>query len=195
VRKLFFTKLLIIALAFSGGRAVAQTTCDSDGDGHLSVACGGDDCDDTDSVRYPGNLERCAGRLIGGRRAAKHDEDCNPCTVQGSRPDGDSDWDLVPAASCVNTWGASTPSSGPSGCDLNLVRLDPEQRRTLGADCDDKLRAIVPGSQSCMEDPKLIRVCLASGVAGSGKNASDWDIQKCVGHCEPQPNGTGVCMD
>ena len=32
---------------------------DMDGDGHNSVACGGDDCDDTDPDRFPGNVETC----------------------------------------------------------------------------------------------------------------------------------------
>lgn len=45
---------------------------DSDGDGHLSVACGGDDCDDTNSNRYPGNIELFD--------AADQDEDCDPNT-------------------------------------------------------------------------------------------------------------------
>jgi hypothetical protein len=42
---------------------------DRDGDGHLSASCGGDDCDDNDSNRYPGNVEVLD--------AADHDEDCD----------------------------------------------------------------------------------------------------------------------
>lgn len=45
---------------------------DRDGDGHADHACGGDDCDDNDSARYPGNLEVCD--------FAGHDEDCNETT-------------------------------------------------------------------------------------------------------------------
>jgi hypothetical protein len=42
---------------------------DNDGDGHLAMSCGGDDCDDNDSNRYPGNVEI--------NDAADHDEDCD----------------------------------------------------------------------------------------------------------------------
>lgn len=42
---------------------------DNDGDGHQSVRCGGDDCDDSDANRYPGNVEVWD--------AANHDEDCD----------------------------------------------------------------------------------------------------------------------
>ncbi|MBK7777969.1 MAG: hypothetical protein IPI43_28295 [Sandaracinaceae bacterium] len=37
----------------------ACTDGDMDGDGHDAVACGGDDCDDTDADRFPGNPETC----------------------------------------------------------------------------------------------------------------------------------------
>ncbi len=45
---------------------------DADGDGHGAIACGGDDCDDADANRFPGNLEVCD--------SLAHDEDCNPET-------------------------------------------------------------------------------------------------------------------
>ncbi|MBP7682315.1 MAG: hypothetical protein KBB95_10495, partial [Deltaproteobacteria bacterium] len=32
---------------------------DLDGDGARSIACGGNDCDDDDETRFPGNLEVC----------------------------------------------------------------------------------------------------------------------------------------
>lgn len=40
---------------------------DEDGDGAVSMACGGDDCDDSDAENYPGNAELCDGE----------DNDCN----------------------------------------------------------------------------------------------------------------------
>jgi len=42
---------------------------DNDGDGHLAASCGGDDCDDNDANRYPGNVEIADSN--------DHDEDCN----------------------------------------------------------------------------------------------------------------------
>src|SRR5262249_41037231 len=42
-----------------------ETQCnvaaDADGDGHNAVSCGGDDCDDADANRFPGNAEVCDG--------------------------------------------------------------------------------------------------------------------------------------
>ena len=45
---------------------------DADGDGHSSAATGGDDCDDLDVRRFPGNAETWDD--------ADHDEDCNAYT-------------------------------------------------------------------------------------------------------------------
>src|SRR6185295_1208209 len=44
---------------------------DADGDGHASTGCGGDDCDDANAHRYPGNPESCNDV----------DEDCDPATI------------------------------------------------------------------------------------------------------------------
>ncbi|UJR81726.1 MopE-related protein [Sandaracinus amylolyticus] len=54
---------------------------DADGDGRIAVDCGGDDCDDTDRNRFPGNTEVCD--------AAGHDEDCNAATFGFVDDDGD----------------------------------------------------------------------------------------------------------
>ncbi len=45
---------------------------DADADGHGALECGGDDCDDADANRFPGNVEVCD--------STAHDEDCNPDT-------------------------------------------------------------------------------------------------------------------
>lgn len=87
--------------------------CDSDNDGHDSVECGGDDCDDTDSDRYPGNEERCldaSGRAIAS--VADHDEDCDPTTL-GSDEDDDGFY----GAGCSND--------------------DEDGNAVFGVDCDD----------------------------------------------------------
>jgi alpha-tubulin suppressor-like RCC1 family protein len=54
---------------------------DMDGDGRLTLACGGDDCDDADPAVHPGATEICD---------ASRDEDCNPESL-GSDADGDAE--------------------------------------------------------------------------------------------------------
>lgn len=68
------------------------TQVDVDGDGAASVNTGGDDCDDQDAARFPGNVEVCDAQ---GR-----DEDCDVATV-GLR---DADGDGHNSAQCFN-WG------------------------------------------------------------------------------------------
>ncbi|MBX3251039.1 MAG: putative metal-binding motif-containing protein, partial [Myxococcales bacterium] len=53
---------------------------DADGDGYADAACGGTDCDDTDSAVNPGAVEICD--------AEGRDEDCDPSTL-GHDLDGD----------------------------------------------------------------------------------------------------------
>ncbi|MEQ9075906.1 MAG: putative metal-binding motif-containing protein [Sandaracinaceae bacterium] len=62
-------------------RCDCGTAGDADGDGHASIACGGDDCDDDDGLRHPGRAEVCD--------AEGHDEDCDDSTVGEVDADGD----------------------------------------------------------------------------------------------------------
>lgn len=54
---------------------------DKDGDGYTAIKCGGNDCDDRDPNRFPGNPEICDANGI--------DEDCDPTTVGNIDKDGD----------------------------------------------------------------------------------------------------------
>lgn len=52
---------------------------DADGDGHEAIACGGDDCDDSDADVHPGATEICDDI----------DQDCDPSTLGITDADGD----------------------------------------------------------------------------------------------------------
>lgn len=54
---------------------------DRDGDGHNALHCGGDDCDDNNPNRFPGNIEVCESKGV--------DEDCDAATVGVLDIDGD----------------------------------------------------------------------------------------------------------
>lgn len=71
---------------------VPQQPVDADGDGRYSEATGGDDCDDGNANRFPGNTEICDANGV--------DEDCDLQTG-GHR---DLDGDGVTDAACFN-WG------------------------------------------------------------------------------------------
>ncbi len=58
---------------------------DVDGDGHEDAACGGDDCDDEDADRFPGNDELCDDI----------DQDCDPSTIGDTDLDGDGEIDAM----------------------------------------------------------------------------------------------------
>ncbi|MBK6807805.1 MAG: hypothetical protein IPL19_03560 [Sandaracinaceae bacterium] len=62
-------------------------TADADGDGVRAVECGGADCDDSDELRFPGNLEVCDDQ--------GHDEDCDPNTVGARDVDEDGAIDMA----------------------------------------------------------------------------------------------------
>jgi hypothetical protein len=86
-----------------------QCRTDADGDGHISMECGGDDCDDNDPDRFPGNTEVCDD--------ANHDEDCDPTTYGERDMDGDQFFD----AKCCNIDGAGTHYCGTDCDDTNAA--------------------------------------------------------------------------
>lgn len=78
--------ILALGAAVLTGVPLAAAAEDRDGDGHAATRAGGDDCDDRDGSRYPGNTEVCDDR--------DHDEDCNPMTFGHRDEDGDGEVDV-----------------------------------------------------------------------------------------------------
>lgn len=88
---------------------------DVDGDGHDATYCGGDDCDDADNQRYPGNAEVCD--------ADGHDEDCDLGTLGGTL-DSDVDGDGYVSDECCNTQDDGSPPCGDD-CDDGNEEVHP----------------------------------------------------------------------
>jgi len=99
---------------------------DADGDGHDALACGGDDCDDSDGDRFPGNPEVCD--------PDGHDEDCDFATYGPRDHDGDGEDDIA----CCNVDGAGELHCG-SDCDdfhRNVHGTATEECDGFDNDCD-----------------------------------------------------------
>jgi len=105
---------------------VCPSGFDDDGDGHDKIACGGDDCDDTDGNKFPGNVEACD--------AENHDEDCDPETFGMRDTDGDGFID----ATCCNDDGSGSLNCGDD-CDDFRRHINPLQSdicNGIDDDCD-----------------------------------------------------------
>jgi hypothetical protein len=103
-----------------------DTGGDADGDGARSTDCGGDDCDDADSNRFPGHTEIC--------EPAAHDEDCDP-TTYGFR---DADGDGSPDGNCCNVRLDGTRNCGGDCDDMapGVHPSAPEVCDSRDQDCD-----------------------------------------------------------
>ncbi|NOY92652.1 MAG: hypothetical protein GXP55_15800 [Deltaproteobacteria bacterium] len=103
-----------------------DTTGDADGDGHDSIDCEGDDCDDADPNRFPGNTEVCD--------TSKHDEDCDATTF-GFR---DSDMDGYPDDACCNVDAAGVDVCG-TDCQDAMPGIHPTEAESCNGiddNCD-----------------------------------------------------------
>jgi hypothetical protein len=98
---------------------------DADGDEHAAASCVtdqgealGDDCDDADINRYPGNAETCTPAT------EAHDEDCNPNSVGARDADGDTAIDMhcCNGTTCGDDCDDSEPTRGPDYPEICDVR-------------------------------------------------------------------------
>jgi len=169
---------------------------DCDGDGHHSptaplitrrnaagddiiVSSPGDDCDDADPNRYPGNTEHCD--------PAGHDEDCNPITVGDKDEDGDGHID----ENCRNPSGETLPIAGDD-CDDTKPGVHPgvpELCNGLDDDCDGSVDAaddLEAGMKIWVREDRdrdgfgrsgseVRHICLIGDMRGSAINDYDCD--------------------
>lgn len=126
---------------------------DRDGDGHVAERFGGDDCDDRDGNRYPGNTEVC--------NASHHDEDCNPETFGYRDADGDGEVDVL----CCNRLSNGRLNCG-TDCDDKNRAIQPASQVCDGLDvviCGRRgrfERAECPRNTVCVNQPNGTGVCM-----------------------------------
>ena len=137
---------------------------DCDGDGHLATAYGGDDCDDGDPNRYPGNAEVAD--------AYHKDEDCDPFTFGAIDIDGDG----FPGNGACNLLPDGSYRCG-TDCDDNNYAIGPGSQICSG-----------PNEVSvCVKRQSRY-------YGASEWENGEWQAFACESGCRAQINGTGVCQ-
>lgn len=114
-KKYWLVACLVLTLAVPPVAAFAalELGVDKDGDGHASIGTGGDDCDDSDPNRYPGNTEVCD--------LSAHDEDCDYSTsgVLDTDHDGYISW------ICANVDSQGVLHAQGQDCDDRRTNVNP----------------------------------------------------------------------
>lgn len=116
---------------------IEQVEADRDGDGHAATKWRGDDCDDTDPNRFPGNAEVAD---------PSHDEDCDPTTIDsgtqlhGRSGDGDKDGDTFIDENVGNYGGRNYI---PENAIYHIGQRDGRDF-VYGTDCDDTRADVHP---------------------------------------------------
>ncbi len=119
---------------------------DMDGDGHTSVATGGDDCDDTNAAVYPGAPETCDG--VDNNCSGDENDAADANT---SYPDADGD------------------HYGDANTEDRWCYTEPAGDRATNTDCDDHDAAVNPAATEICAD-RVDENCDPTDCRGSG----DW---------------------
>jgi len=125
---------------------------DADGDGHAAIGCG-DDCDDNNANRFPGNPEVCDG----------DDEDCNDDSFGGLDTASDADGDGFVSSLCC-----SGPGRCGSDCDDSVAISYPRAIELCDGrdnDCD----GVVDDGVDVMLYPDTDRDGYGSSASGAGR--------------------------
>jgi len=150
---------------------VTAFAIDEDGDGHASYIDGGDDCDDYNANRYPGNVEVCDVLNV--------DEDCDYSTGGFRDADGDGFAD----ARCYNVDNAGNIWAQGEDCDdfrRNVHPMATDACNGIDDNCDGGIDDYAPNQYVDWDldghgnpnEPQM-RVC--PGTAGFSELGNDCD--------------------
>jgi|GEM_PF-5348404 hypothetical protein len=156
---------------FEDDDACRRACADNDGDGHSAAHCGGDDCDDGDANRFPGNVEVCDG--------GSHDEDCDATTF-GTR---DEDQDGEVDARCCNR--------DPRGVEHCGADCDDENRSILpnAQVCDGRGVAICGAGlfEAVACTPGTVCIPQPNGTGVCGAEPADYAVPPRFVSPKPRP--------
>jgi hypothetical protein len=152
------------------GGQCSSTCADADSDGHADLACGGDDCDDTNASIHPGAEDICGDGI---------DQDCaggdQPCDCQDSDGDGHAD-----------------QACGGDDCDDGDNSIYPGAEETCGDDIDQNCDGHDEPCSSCIDgdnDGHHWDVCGGDDCDDSNFNVHPGAIDVCDDGIDQDCNG------